>query len=275
MHRKYLVNINKLLSRGILYSFKIEIYKMLYDEKYSNSHFRRYIYKIVAVIAKNTTLSQPKFILKTLDKNIKSFAQIKQDLFVLTMLNYKKDGFFIEIGAGDGINFSNTYLLEKDFSWSGILIEPNKTFFESCLKSRNCRVLNKLLLDRGNISLKFYEKISGEFSHAEGFGNKNASEVKSHYEVETIKFDEIFDLKENSKKIDFLSIDTEGSEVEILSSIDFSKYSPKVICIEHNFNRKNRIFFKKYLTSKGYKLTYTGISRWDSWFVLKSSQIIS
>lgn len=248
---------------------------MLYDEKYSRSKLRRYIYKVAAVMAENTDLSQPKFILKTLDKNVKSFAQIKQDLFVLTMLNYKRDGFFIEVGAGDGVNFSNTYLLEKNFNWSGILIEPNKTFFESCLKSRKSKVLNKLLLDRGDITLKFYEKIFGEFSHAEGFGNKNASEVKSQYDVETIKFDEIFDLKEISKKIDFLSIDTEGSEVEILRSIDFSKYLPKVICIEHNFNRKNRVFFKKYLTNKGYKLTYPGISRWDSWFVLKSSQINS
>jgi FkbM family methyltransferase len=267
MQNKHLVNVNKLFSRGALYSLKIEIYKILYDEKYSNSQFRRWVYKFVEIIAKNTNLSQPKFILKTLDKNVKSFAQIKQDLFVLTMLNYKKDGFFIEVGAGDGINFSNTYLLEKEFNWRGILIEPNKTFFESCLKSRKCKVINKILLDGDKTELKFYEKISGEFSHAEGFGNVSASEVKSYYSVEIINFDEIFDSKNVPEEIDFLSIDTEGSEAEILSSIDFSKYSPKVICIEHNFNKKNRVFFKKHLANKGYKLTYTGVSRWDSWFV--------
>lgn len=275
MYIKYLKNINKLFCRGILYSIKIEFYKILYDEKYINSWFRRYVYKIIELIAKYTKLPQAKFILKTLDKNIESYAQIKQDLFVLTMLNYKKGGFFIEVGAGDGIKFSNTYLLEKRYEWSGILIEPNKAFFDSCIKSRRCTVLNKLLLDRGNINLKFYEKTIGEFSHAEGFGSKIPIENKSYYEVETIQFDQIIPLNEISKEIDFLSIDTEGSEVEILTSIDFTKYSPKVICIEHNFSRTNRIFFKKYLRSRGYRLTYSGISRWDSWFVLKTSQIIT
>jgi FkbM family methyltransferase len=267
MKNKHLTNINKLYSRGILYSIKIEIYKVLFDEKYTNSKIRKYAHEVIKILAKNTHLSQPRFILKALDKTVNSFSQIKQDLFVLTTLNYKKDGFFIEVGAGDGINFSNTYLLEKEFNWRGILIEPNRTFFESCLKSRKSKVINKLLLDRNKTELKFYEKISGEFSHAEGFGNDSASEVKSYYDVEIIKFDEIFDSKNISEEIDFLSIDTEGSEAEILYSIDFSKYSPKVICIEHNFNKKNRVFFKKYLASKGYKLTYPGVSRWDSWFV--------
>jgi len=264
-----LSNTKKIIDRGFFYTAKIELYKIIFDEKYKKSPLRKYLVIIINFISRNTNLSQPKLIIKVLDSKTKSYAQLKQDIFVLTMLNNKNNGYFIEVGAGDGINFSNTYLLEKDFNWDGILIEPNRTFYKACLNSRKCKVHNKLLLNRDNHKLRFYEKSIGEFSHSEGFGNKSASEVESIYEVETIKFEEIFGVISKIPEIDFLSIDTEGSESEILQSIDFNKYKPKVICIEHNFNKKNRVFFTKYLADKGYELIYPGISRWDSWFVIK------
>jgi hypothetical protein len=92
--------------------------------------------------------------------------------------------------------------------------------------------------------------------------------VIAEYDVKTLKFEEIFNDFKSTPKIDFLSIDTEGSEFEILQSIDFSRYRPLVICIEHNFHKANRIRYKKLLQHNGYKLKYSGISRWDSWFVL-------
>ena len=264
-----LPTIKKIINRGVFYTAKIEFYKIIFDEKYENSIMRKYLIRMINYISINTNISQAKFIIKILDSKTKSYAQLKQDIFVLTMLNNKFNGYFIEVGAGDGINFSNTYLLEKEFDWNGILIEPNRTFYKACLISRKCKVHNKLLLNSENNKLKFYEKSIGEFSHSEGFGNESASEVESIYEVETIKFEEIFGVISKIPEIDFLSIDTEGSESEILQSIDFNKYKPKVICIEHNFNKKNRVFFTKYLADKGYELIYPGISRWDSWFVIK------
>lgn len=268
MFNNIVIKFNKVYSRGVFYSVKIELYKVLYDEKYSKSHTRKYAEKILKFLAEKTNFNQPKFILKTLDVNTISFAQLKQDLFVLSMLNSRTGGFFVEVGAGDGINFSNSYLLEKDYSWNGILIEPNKTFYESCLARRKCKVLNRILLDTPVKKVKFYEKEIGEFSHTEGFGDANASEIKSNYFVETIKFDEMF--RTSGASIDFLSIDTEGSELEILNSINMLKYRPTIICIEHNYDKKKRIYFKKYLLTNGYRLMYPGISRWDSWFMLKS-----
>ena len=82
------------------------------------------------------------------------------------------------------------------------------------------------------------------------------------------KFEDLFASFSKMPDIDFLSIDTEGSEKVILSSIDFSKFKPHVICIEHNYRKENRIFYKKFLKKKGYRLIYPGISRWDSWFVI-------
>jgi len=53
-----------------------------------------------------------------------SYSQFKQDLFLLEFYNKKYNGYFIEIGASNGITDSNTYLVEKDYNWKGICVEP-------------------------------------------------------------------------------------------------------------------------------------------------------
>ena len=270
MNKEWFINLSKVKDRGLFYTIKIELYKIIFDPKYANSKIHSIALKIIKLIVKNTNLRQPAFILKIVNGKSKTFSQISQDLFVLDTLNYKKNGFFIEVGAGDGVNLSNTYLLERDHNWTGILVEPSRKFYNKCCVSRKSIVINKLLLNIAQAKLKFYEKKIGEFSHSEGYGNVSASEILLEYDVETIKFEDLFASFSTKPTIDFLSIDTEGSEPEILESIDFSVHSPLIICIEHNFNKENRIFYKKFLKSKGYELRYPGISRWDSWFVLKS-----
>jgi hypothetical protein len=71
----------------------------------------------------------------------KSKAQLRQDLFVLTHLDFKTHGFFVEFGATDGIHLSNSYLLEREFHWSGILAEPAKSFEVALRQNRpNARI---------------------------------------------------------------------------------------------------------------------------------------
>ena len=57
-------------------------------------------------------------------ENFYSFSQIGQDKRVLDFYQNKKNGYFVEVGANDGKRLSNTYLLEKDYNWKGICIEP-------------------------------------------------------------------------------------------------------------------------------------------------------
>ncbi len=65
-----------------------------------------------------------------------SYSQLKQDIWVLNKLNHKKNGFFVEAGACDGLYLSNTLLLEKEYDWSGICCEPNKQYYEKLLLNR-------------------------------------------------------------------------------------------------------------------------------------------
>ena len=77
---------------------------------------------------------------------LKSFAQINQDINVLDFYERKTGGFFVDVGAYDGVKFSNTLLLEKDFEWNGICIEPGKRFFQRLTENRTATCIEKAVL---------------------------------------------------------------------------------------------------------------------------------
>lgn len=120
--------------------------------------------------------------------------------------------------------------------------------------------------------LIFNEVDQGELSTIDLFsgsdGAKNARMTGSKYEVSTISLNDLLDKYNAPKEIDYLSIDTEGSEFEILSAFDFSKHKFKIITCEHNFtpNRKN---IYSLLTKNGYERKYTDLSAFDDWYVLE------
>ena len=267
--RKLPLNFRKAFSRGVCYTIQIQMYKLLLNTQHHEKLPFKFIFTFIKFTGNKLKFKKSLFLIEILKGQHKSYSQIGQDLFVLFTLNRKRNGFFVEIGAGDGVHLSNTYLLENEFGWTGILVEPNKSFYSECCRNRTSLVKNNLILNRSGSKIKFYEKELGEFSHADGFGDSSASYVIDSYEVQTIEFNNLFNELNPPIVIDFLSIDTEGSEFEILRSVDFNKFKPKIICIEHNFNKKRRKSYKRLLTQYGYELMYPGISRWDSWFVLK------
>ena len=70
-------------------------------------------------------------------------------------------------------------------------------------------------------------------------------------------------------KIDYLSIDTEGSEYDILKDFNFEKYDISIITCEHNFTNSREDIYSL-LTSNGYERKYTGASKFDDWYVKKT-----
>ena len=109
------------------------------------------------------------------NKYLKYFcSQFGQDLFVLNELNFKKNGFFVEFGATNGINSSNTYLLEKKFNWTGILAEPARIFHNELIKNRKCYIETNLVWKNSNSKLLFHEDSAGGLSTIKKFIDQDA-----------------------------------------------------------------------------------------------------
>lgn len=209
---------------------------------------------------------------KLTDYKALSKAQLYQDLFVLHELNFKENGYFVEFGATNGFTFSNTYLLEKSFNWTGILAEPAMSWHKELRDNRECHIETKCVWSKSNEKLLFNENKTKELSTLQQFSNNDFTngivDQPKTYEVHTISFIDMLDSYGAPKLIDYLSIDTEGSEFTILENFDFTKYSFKVITCEHNFS-EDREKICKLLESKGYRRKFKSISKWDDWYVLK------
>ena len=204
-----------------------------------------------------------------------SKSQLRQDLFVLNELNFKTDGFFVEFGACDGTLFSNTFLLEKNFGWHGILGEPAITWHDKLIKNRSAKIEKFIIWKDSGKSLKFREVTGADdarslssilfFSNSDNHAKKRKTSFKT-YEVNTISLIDMLDKHNAPNDIDYISIDTEGSEYEILSSFDFSRYNVKIFTIEHNYT-KNREKIFSLLTKHGYTRKYPELSQFDDWYV--------
>tara|TARA_B100000925_G_scaffold278797_1_gene247951 strand:- start:514 stop:1299 length:786 start_codon:yes stop_codon:yes gene_type:complete len=205
-----------------------------------------------------------------------SKAQLGQDLFVLSELDFKKNGFFVEFGATNGIDLSNTFMLEKKFGWNGILAEPAKLWHSELELNRSSSIEFDCVWKTSGDILLFNEVKDdlhkGELSTIDSFTSSDghALERKSSnkYEVKTISLYDMLKKHNAPRTIDYLSIDTEGSEFEILSSFDFDEYDIKIITCEHNHtSRREKIF--EMLSAQGYERKYTEYSLFDDWYVRK------
>ena len=201
----------------------------------------------------------------------KSNSQIDQDLFVRYMLQDKLNGYFVDFGATDGISYSNSYIFEKEYGWSGIVCEPNKFYQPDLLKNRICHIDFNCVYDQTGRSISFYEVDQQDLStisiYSDKDHHKEARKKRKEYQVDTISLKDLMDKYNAPKIIDYLSIDTEGSEYTILSNYDFSR-SFKVITVEHNHVEDNRNKIYSLLTEKGYERIPTEFSSFDDWYVL-------
>ncbi len=210
-------------------------------------------------------------ILSTLIHLKESKSQLGQDILALLVSDFKNSGTFLEIGAADGVTLSNTFLLEKFFDWSGFLCEPAKGWRSSLEANRSSQLIFDAVWDISGDEIPFREVKEKEFSGVLQFlaedMHAQRREEGEDYSVKTISLSDLLAAHEIPLDLDYLSIDTEGSEFKILKSVDFSKFRPRLITVEHNFtdNRKN---IYELLTTFGYKRCYENLSKWDDWYIL-------
>ena len=188
--------------------------------------------------------------------NEKFFSQAGQDKVIKNhFFPNKKNGFFLEIGAYDGIEGSNCFHFEKFLNWNGIAFEPSKVQYEKLKNNRNCKILNKAI-SNSIVEVDFVEVIEGltqmsgiknENYTAENIIKKNGQSKTEISKIITTTFDQEVS---SDQEIDYLSIDIEGGELSVLETIDFEKYTIKVVSVENNL--PDKFNFNSFFISKNF-----------------------
>ena len=200
----------------------------------------------------------------------KSSSQLLQDLIADYLFQDSKLPFFVEFGAADGMTFSNTYFLEKNRSWNGIVAEPSHGWMEKLKANRGCKIDFRCVYSQSGQQVIFNESkdlmLSGVKQAEEVPTQSDSTRCVDTYLVETVSLDDL--LVENSAPnyIHFASIDTEGSEFEILSSFDFTKHKFGCLVIEHNFT-DSREKIKNLMIKQGYMPFLENLTLWDDWYL--------
>ena len=203
-----------------------------------------------------------------------SKSQLFQDLWVLFELGNKKNGYFVEFGATDGEALSNSYMLEKVNDWNGICLEPNPSYHTALKSNRACYIDHRCVYKNSGEKIDLMCTENGIYSRIKTInpldGHEHSNRQKfSIVAVKTVTLNDALDHYKAPDEIDYVSIDTEGSEYEILKAFDFSKRRVNLFTIEHNFTTL-RADIHSLMKSKGYIRRFPELSRFDDWYMHRS-----
>jgi FkbM family methyltransferase len=190
-------------------------------------------------------------------------SQYNQDKYLNeNFFKDKRNGTFVDIGAHDGVSISNSYFFEKYLNWTGMCIEPMPELFKELEKNRDCIKINGCAWEEDTV--KTFRLINGYAEMLSGILDSYDERHKERIELECrIHGGSYRDIemncynvnnlleKYNLFNIDFMSIDTEGSEFEILKTIDFEKFDIKIVIVENNYNDSK---IREFMEMKKYKL---------------------
>lgn len=198
----------------------------------------------------------------------KTYSQLFQDLaFLFFCADSPIKGYYIEVGVGDGLNHSNTFLLEKEVGMKGILIEADPRQIKKISKYRDAKLI-ECVAGSNNEVVSVNLASTPELSWVgEDYPNDNLvrSSTRNH-KINSCTLDSILEQNLNESSLDYLSIDVEGYENEVLLGFSLNRWQPKFINIEHNRDELQMTHFKKFFR-ENYTLVLESISDCDYWFV--------
>lgn len=187
-----------------------------------------------------------------------TYAQYGQDLFLTEVLFPRLEGgYFVDIGANDGVSLSNTWLLEKRRNWKGVCIEPQPDIFAALRRNRHCECVNCCVSSEEG-EVEFLQVIGANMLSGmmDSFDERHRQRIRTEVgpdneriiRVQARRFDSIVPP---GTTIDYLSIDTEGAERVILEAIPFGRYRIRVLSVENNYGEP---FIHNFLKGKGFRL---------------------
>lgn len=199
-----------------------------------------------------------------------SKSQFLQDLWVSYELRGRRNGFFVEFGGADGVKFSNSWYLETELGWSGIVAEPARVWHPAIRNNRACFVDDRCVWTKSGERLVFNQPAIAAHATIDAYSDSDSlghtRKDGQRYEVETISLVDLLRHWNAPRRIDYLSIDTEGSELDILQAFDWDAWEIRLITVEHNHSDKRQPLFD-FLSSKGYRRKFEALSNVDDWYV--------
>ncbi len=216
-----------------------------------------------------------------------TYAQFGQDAWLLQNVYTKKyGGYFVEVGAADGIMFSNTFLLEKRYRWQGMCIEGNSIFSEKLKKNRICLCVEACVSDKES-EVDFVDNVGLNSGMIEGLHEKYLRNiVRCHDNVGTLEkmnlhtvrkktttLRKIFEEYHVPNFIEFMSVDVEGSEFDVLTGFPFDSHTVGCMIVEHFGIPEKKNAIQALLTIKDYRRVKE--HKYEDYFLHKSMESIA
>jgi len=199
--------------------------------------------KLTKIVRSLIPRSAKSYLLRLAHKHSLMTSQAGQDFWVFgEAFNEQTHGFFVDIGAHDGISISNTYILELKYRWSGICIEANPITFKELKNNRRAANLN-VCLDRAEGEVTFVlGDVMGGIVDQDTDNNDIDAITENVVKLRTTSLNRVFEERCVPSIVDYLSIDVEGAEERILAEFDFHKYTFRCITIERPTELLRSIF---------------------------------
>ena len=208
-------------------------------------------------------------------RDIKS--QLYQDVFASFVVGDKFDKTFFEFGATNGIDLSNSYTLETLLNWKGALSEPSPQWHSELKKNRpDTDIITDCIWSESEKKLDFFVSDIGVLSSLNDFKESDKISMPDNTKarvkngkivsVKTISLNHVIEKKFKFKSPSYISIDTEGSEYEILKVFDFKRFRPIVFTIEHNYTEM-QLKIDELMKTNDYVRVFRKITSFDAWYI--------
>jgi FkbM family methyltransferase len=189
-------------------------------------------------------------------------SQLQQDRWVIeTVFPGVKDGYFVDVGSGDGEYISNTWRLEVN-GWKGVCIDP----FPTNMARRTCQMFREVVYSTAGKTLSF--RAGGLFGGVDALiatNTRGLVESSRTVDFKTVTLDDVLARANAPRFIHYVSIDVEGAELEVLKGFSLDRYRVGAFTIEHNYQEPKRTEIRSLLEKSGYRLAKS--VQWDDWYL--------
>lgn len=184
------------------------------------------------------------------------FSHLGQDQWVADTLDFKRVGFFLDFGSLDGVQSNNTLALERGLGWKGICVEPNPRWYPRVCESRTAICINAALWHESGHHVEMVDAYGLSslvaYKNSDTIGELRERDTRGTFFIETLSPNAILERFSVPAIIDYMSLDVEGAELDVLAGLDLQRYPIALMSIEHSEIPEKQKAIRDLLTPHGY-----------------------